>query len=126
MALAIDERETSRLLITALTYGRKQSWTDKGIYESRNAGRSWTRLANAPGIVVMQLPTHFSDAVEAMADRGNLEQPFLAISRNTPSPSAHLTGTQLLILILTGSLAGLVLIDRRDWMIRGEKQYEAI
>lgn len=125
-ALAVDEQETGHLLLTTLTYGRKQSWTDKGIYESRDAGRSWTRLANAPGIVVMQLPTHFSDPVEAMEGRGNQDQPVLAIPRGAAPPSARLTGTQLLILILTGSLAGLVLIDRRDWIIEGRKQYKPI
>jgi hypothetical protein len=125
-ALAKDERETNHMLITALTYDRKQSWVDKGIYESRDAGRNWTRLANAPGIMVMQLPTHFSDAVEATVSGENLDQPLLAISRSVTSPSALLTGRQLLILILTGSLAGLVLIDQRDWIIQGRKRYKAI
>lgn len=116
-ALAADEQEESQLFVAAAVYDQDRRWGDKGIYASSDAGRHWTRLAGNNGLVVMQLPEkQLSDEVSTNRGPDVLDTPYLA----TPfsDHSQPFNGTQVLIMLLAGSLAGLTLTDRADWTAR--------
>ena len=118
-ALAADEQKENQFFVAVAVYRQDRRWGDKAIYASNDAGRHWTRLAGKNRLVVLQLPEEqLSDEVSTDRRPEVLDKPNRAIPFSGAGDSAPLTGAQLLIMILTGSLAGLTLTDRADWIAR--------
>lgn len=112
-ALAASNPEANRLYVAAAVCNQGRRWGDKGIYTSSDAGRHWTRLADKNGLVVMQLPQEQpADEVSTDGDLQVLDKPYPAIPFG--GHSQPLNGTQVFIMMLAGSLAGLTLVDRTD------------
>lgn len=118
-ALAIDEQEGADHVVAAIAYGAGSRLTGGGIYESRNGGYSWVRLADSDSLVT-----------QLLIDRGDI----YAVTANglvrygepinlTPASIlpglrslANPSGVQVLILVLTGALAGLALVGQVEWL----------
>ncbi len=116
-ALAAGNPGANQLYVAAAVYDQGRRWGDKGIFASNDGGRHWTRLADKNGLVVMQLPQE-QPADEVSTDRALqvLNKPYPAIPFG--GHSQPLNGTQVFIMMLAGSLAGLTLVDRTDGSTR--------
>ena len=128
-ALAVDEQDPNHV-VAATAYGLGGSAVQLvpwGIYESRDAGRRWTKLAEADE-VVLQLTIHRGviSAVKAngLARYGEPIRPAPAIPLPNLRALAHPSGIQVLVLILTVGLAGLTLVVRKEWVL--SKKAEAV
>ena len=118
-ALAVDSKGAGNVVAGA-AYGIGSHLAGAGIYQSRDAGETWTRVADIDGIVT-QLKVD-QGIIYAGTSRGlvrygpsaGLSAPALALSGlgSLVNPSAG----QVLILVLTVALAGLILIGRLDWL----------
>jgi hypothetical protein len=125
-ALTVDEQNPNHV-VTATAYGVGGQLVPWGIFESQDAGRSWTKLAEADA-VVMQLAINQGviSAVKAngLARYGEPIRPAPVISIPNFRSLAHPSGIQVLVLFLTVSLAGLALLGRTDWVL--SKQAQAV
>lgn len=96
------------------------------IYDSPTAGQSWTKLADTPTVVSS---LHLSSGeVYAATDQGLIQvrQPVNGTATSPLDSLANPSGGQILILMLTVSLAGLSLIGRIEWIFhRPEAQSTA-
>jgi photosystem II stability/assembly factor-like uncharacterized protein len=119
-ALVVDERDAKHL-VAATAYGIGSHFAPAAIYESHNAGQQWVKLAEVDSLV-HELTINDGIILAATAD-GLLHygEPVktapaakLASLRSLAKP----TGIQVLILVLTISLAGLALVGRIEWMVR--------
>jgi photosystem II stability/assembly factor-like uncharacterized protein len=124
-ALAINEQDSNHV-VAATAYGVGRQLVPWGIYESRDAGHSWTKLAEADALV-MQL-TIQQGVISAVKSNGltryrEPSRPIPAIPLNLRS-LANPSGIQMLVLFLTVSLAGLTLLGRTDWVL--SKQAQAV
>jgi photosystem II stability/assembly factor-like uncharacterized protein len=122
-ALAVDE-EDSNHIVAATAYGVGEvavQLVPWGIYESHDAGRSWTQLAGADEVVT-QLTINQGVISAAMANGlaryGEPVRPAPAIAFPDLCSLTSPNGIQVLILILTIGLAGLALVGRIEWMRR--------
>jgi photosystem II stability/assembly factor-like uncharacterized protein len=117
--LTVDEQDSQHLVV-ATAYGLGSHLAAAGIYESQDAGQQWAKLANLDELV-----THLTfnkGAIYAATAKGLIRygKPIEAAAvipsldlRSLANP----TITQVLILILTLTLAGLVLMGRREgWL----------
>jgi photosystem II stability/assembly factor-like uncharacterized protein len=125
-AVAVDQQNPYRV-VAAAAYGVGSQITNESIYESRDAGYTWRRLAGTNSLVT-QLTAN--QGVVYAATAGGL-----ARYGQTPAPTAeswflaarslaHPSGVQILVLALTAILAGLVLIGRLEW-IAGRRTHTA-
>jgi ligand-binding sensor domain-containing protein len=134
-ALAVDEND-SRHVMAAVSYGAGNRLAPGGVYESVDGGYSWTRLADADGVVT-QLALRREAVVAAteagLARYGVPIQPSqitalptvrsggmlasLPQGQNLLERLSHPSGAQVLILALTIALSGLVLVGRVEWVL---------
>jgi photosystem II stability/assembly factor-like uncharacterized protein len=122
-ALAVDEEDPNRV-VASMAYGVGGQLVPWGIYESQDAGRSWTKLAEADA-VVMQLTINQGviSAVKAngLARYGEPIRPTPVISLPNFYSLTNPSGIQVLILILTIGLAGLALVGQAEWVLRRDQ-----
>ena len=124
-ALTVDEQNPNHV-VTATAYGVGRQLVPWGIFESHDAGRSWTKLAEADALV-MQITIH-QGVISAVKSSGLARYqepsrpipaiPILLNLRSLANPS----GIQVLVLFLTVSLAGFALLGRTDWVLREKAQ----
>ena len=119
-ALAVDDLDPQRVVV-ATAYGLGSQIAPAGLYESRSAGNSWTRLTSLDELVTDL--TLDRDAVNATTASGlvrygrAVETP-PALSGLDLQPLAEPTISQVAIMALTVLLAGLILLGRTDWLLR--------
>ncbi len=123
-ALAVDE-EDPKHIVAATAYGVGRQLVPWGIFESRDVGRSWTKLAEADA-VVMQLTIH-QGVISAVKANGLARyrepiRPAPVISLPSLHSLANPSGIQVLVLILTVGLAGLALLGRTEWVLSKKAQ----
>lgn len=118
-ALAVDEQNPGHVVAAAI-YRVGDEFTSGSVYESRDAGSSWRKLADANGMIT-QLTV--SQGVIHMATFSGLVryaepvEPASDILGPALSLLNHPSGIQVLILLLTAGLAGLALVGRREWVL---------
>jgi photosystem II stability/assembly factor-like uncharacterized protein len=119
-ALAVDE-EAPNHVVVATAYGVGGQLVPWGIFESWNAGHSWTKLAEADA-VVMQLTIN-KGVISAVKSNGLARYwepikraPIISFPnlRSLANPS----GIQVLVLVLTVGAAGLALVGQAEWVLR--------
>jgi len=122
-ALAVDE-EAPNHVVVATAYGVGGQLVPWGIFESWNAGHSWTKLAEADA-VVMQLTINKGviSAVKSngLARYGEPISPAPVISLPNFRSLTHPSGIQVLVLILTVGLAGMALVGQTKWVLRRDQ-----
>lgn len=120
-AVAVDRRDAGRV-IAATAYGLGGRLAPGSVYETWNAGETWNKLADSAALVT-QL-TLEDNAVYAATSQGLVQYGRQAAG---PEPVGGLSGLQSLtspsslqVLILVGTviLAGLILVGRREWLAR--------
>lgn len=122
-ALAVDE-EAPNHVVAATAYGMGGQLVPWGIFESWNAGHSWTKLAEADA-VVMQLTIN-KGVISAVKSNGLARyrepvKPAPFISLPDLRPLANPSSVQVLVLILTVGLAGLALVGQTKWVLRHDQ-----
>lgn len=120
-ALAVDDQDPQRVVV-ATAYGLGSQIAPAGLYESRSAGNSWTRLTGLDELVTgLSLDR---DAINATTASGlvrygrAVEAPVTARPGLDLQPLAEPTVSQVAIMVLTVLLAGLVLLGRIEWLLR--------
>lgn len=122
-ALALDEDNPQRV-VAATAYGVGNRFVSRGIYESWDWGDTWAKLTEVEDVVT-QLSVNQNVIYGATANglaryrAPDSEDPAVALP--DLSLLANPSGAQVLILILTAALAGLVLIGRGEWVF-GRRQ----
>lgn len=117
-ALTVDESNSNHV-IAATAYGLGSQLARGGIYESTNAGLDWTKLAEADGVVKhlsINQGVVYAATANGLARYGEPSTASRVFSLPDLRPLADPTGLQVLILVLTIALAGLVLIGRSEWV----------
>jgi photosystem II stability/assembly factor-like uncharacterized protein len=117
-AVAVDQQNPYRV-VAAAAYGVGSQITNEGVYESRDAGYTWRRLAGTDSLVA-QLHANRGLIYAATASglvrygqpAGSAPDSWLLAARSLTHPS----GIQVLVLALTAILAGLALIGRLEWI----------
>lgn len=120
-ALVVDKQDPLQVM-AATAYGLGSHLAPGGIYESKNAGRSWTKLTDLEDIITgLSFP---DGAIYAATAHGleYYEKPIEAPAAPAYSVAElrllpRLMGTQLLILALTVAIAGLILVGRTEWLL---------
>jgi photosystem II stability/assembly factor-like uncharacterized protein len=124
IALTVDE-QVSNHVVAATAYGVGRQLVPWGIYESRDAGRSWTKLAEVDAVVTqITINQGIVSAVKANGLTRYREpiRPAPAIPLPNLRSLANPSGTQVLVLILTVGLAGLALVGRTEWVLSKKAQ----
>jgi photosystem II stability/assembly factor-like uncharacterized protein len=120
VALAVDEHNSNHV-VAATAYGIGSDLARGAIYESTNAGRNWTKLANASGLVVgltFNQGMVYAATATGLARYGKPTQSGSTIGLPDLRPLSNPTGVQVLILVLTIALGGLALLGRPEWVVR--------
>jgi len=118
-ALAVDEEQPGHL-VAAVAYGLGNQFAPGDVYESRDAGQSWTSLGRSQALVSQLVAGQgvvYAAGPGGLARYGNAIGPSALIRprwRSLASPN----GLQVLILALTLALAGLALMGRTGWLIQ--------
>jgi hypothetical protein len=123
-ALAVDEQDSSHV-VAATAYGLGRQLVPWGIYESHDAGRRWTKLAEADGVVMrLTINKGVISAIKAngLARYGEAIRPAPTITLPSLRSLSNPSGTQILVLILTVGLAGLALVGRTEWVLSRKTQ----
>jgi photosystem II stability/assembly factor-like uncharacterized protein len=123
-ALAVDEQDSNHV-VAATAYGVGRQLVPWGIYESRDAGRSWARLAEADAVVTqLTINQGVISAVKAngLARYREPIRPGPAIPFPNLRSLANPSGIQVLVLTLTVGAAGLALVGRTEWVLREKAQ----
>jgi photosystem II stability/assembly factor-like uncharacterized protein len=121
-ALTVDEQNPERVVV-ATAYGLGSQLAGGGVYESLNGGDTWSKLGEAENVV--DKLTLNGQAIYAATSRGlaRYGQPVEITSPVVPIPAleplANPNGLQVAILILTVIMAGLALVGRTEWLLRG-------
>ena len=118
VALAVDEQNSNHV-VAATAYGIGSDLARGAIYESTNAGRTWAKLADANGLVVgltFNQGMVYAATANGLARYGKPAQTGTAVALPDLRPLANPTGVQVLILVLTIALGGLVLLGRTEWV----------
>lgn len=115
-ALAVAEQEPDHLIV-ATAYGLGSRLGPGSLFESTDGGRSWAKLAGLEQVVTQ---LSFEQGAAYAATAGGLKQygqppvrPVADLANLT-----HPSGVQLLILVLTVSLAALILVGQTGWVWR--------
>jgi photosystem II stability/assembly factor-like uncharacterized protein len=118
-ALAVDEQDSNHL-VAATAYGVGSQLAPGSVYESRNAGSGWAKLADTDGLVnqlILDQGVIYAATTTGLAQYGELNKPG-PIKRLPPLHSlTNPTGIQMLILILTVGLASLALLSPIEWIL---------
>ena len=117
-ALAVDEQDSNRVAV-ATAYGVGSRLARGGVYESADAGLNWTKLAEADGVVInltLNQGVVYAATANGLARYGEPMAASQSVSLPNLRPLADPSGMQVLILILTVGLAGLVLLGRKEWV----------
>jgi hypothetical protein len=117
-ALAMDESSPWRV-VAAIAYGVGSQLVPEGVYESTDAGDSWTKVAEADGLVSQLIVNQgiiLSVMGNGLARYGKQVETGSVILSRALSLLTHPTVRQVLILILTVGLAGLILGGRVEWL----------
>jgi photosystem II stability/assembly factor-like uncharacterized protein len=117
-ALTVDDHNPNHV-IAATAYGVGSQLARGGIYETSNAGLEWTKLGEANGVVkslMLNQGVVYAGTANGLTRYAESATSAPIISVPDLSPLANPTGVQVLILVLTAGLAGLVLIGRKEWM----------
>jgi photosystem II stability/assembly factor-like uncharacterized protein len=117
-ALAVDEQDSNRVVV-ATAYGVGSRLARGGVYESTDAGLNWTKLAEADGVVINLILNQgvvYAATASGLARYGEPTSASPTVSLPNLRPLANPSGMQVLILILTVGLAGLVLLGRKEWV----------
>ncbi len=120
VALAVDDHNSNHV-VAATAYGIGSELARGAIYESTNAGRNWTKLADASGVVASLTFNQgmvYAATATGLARYGKSTQAAPAIALPDLRPLANPTGVQVLILVLTVTLGGLALLGRPEWVGR--------
>jgi photosystem II stability/assembly factor-like uncharacterized protein len=120
VALAVDEHNSNHV-VAATAYGIGSDLARGAIYESTNAGRNWTKLADASGLVVgltFNQGMVYAATAAGLARYGKPTQAASAVALPDLRPLTNPTGVQVLILVLTIALGGLALLGRPEWVGR--------
>jgi carbohydrate-binding DOMON domain-containing protein len=122
-ALTIDEANPQHLAL-ATAYGVGSEVAGGSVYESTDAGQSWTKLADTPTVV--NTLNISGGGVYAATEQGLVQyrEPTIGTASsplNRLRSLADPSGIQVLILALTIILAGLILIGRIEWVL-GRKE----
>jgi photosystem II stability/assembly factor-like uncharacterized protein len=122
-ALTIDEQNPEHLVV-ATAYGLGSQLASGGIYESQNAGHTWTKLGEAEGIVrhlTLDQGAIYAATGNGLLRYGQLEEQTPGLLFPELRPLADPSGVQLLILLLTVVLAALALLGPTEWLLgRGQ------
>jgi photosystem II stability/assembly factor-like uncharacterized protein len=119
-SLAVDEQNEDHV-VAATAYGLGGRLVGGIVYESWNAGQAWSKVAESDSVIT-QLSVD-SSAIYVASAAGlarygkQVGQPPQAFAWSNWVTLTNPTGVQVLILVLTISLAGLVLTWRRDWLV---------
>ncbi|MEW5959875.1 MAG: hypothetical protein AB1801_19305 [Chloroflexota bacterium] len=122
-ALAVDDQDPHHVM-AATAYGLGKRLAGSGIYESSNGGKQWTKLADVEELIT---DLTFNDgAIYAATNKGlkrygEPESPEMDVLWGNLRSLTHPTGIQLLVLTLSISLAGVILLGpvERMWPRRG-------
>jgi photosystem II stability/assembly factor-like uncharacterized protein len=115
-ALAVDEKDPEHVA-AATAYGLGKHLAGGGIFESRDAGRTWTQLAEIDELVTklsFNKGVLHAGSADGLVRYGKPIEPELPLFSRLSS-LAQLSGIQVLILTATVGLVSLVLADRKEW-----------
>lgn len=117
--LVVDEQNPKHVAV-ATAYGLGSKLAGGGIYESNDAGSTWTKLGDTAG-VVRQLTFNqgaiYAATAEGLTQYGQPAEPAPVASFPALRPLLTPNGVQILILMLTIVLAGLALIGPAEWVL---------
>jgi photosystem II stability/assembly factor-like uncharacterized protein len=119
-ALTINKQDANHVAIST-AYQVNDRLVGGSIYETRDAGQNWIKVADANGVVT-QLAID-NNVIYAAAPEGLVRYREPAQS-NVWQPLTdlvallHLNGAQILVLLLTMGLAGLILWGRTEWLLK--------
>ena len=115
-ALAVDEQDPDHLIV-ATAYGLGSRLAPGSLFKSADGGLNWTKVADLEQVVSQlsfEQGATYATTVEGLKQYGRPPTRPVADLANLTHPS----GVQLLILILTISLAALILVGRTEWVRR--------
>jgi photosystem II stability/assembly factor-like uncharacterized protein len=126
-SLTIDEANPNHLVL-ATAYSVGSEVAGGSIYESTDAGQNWTRLSDTPEVVTGLNIS--ADGIYGTTVQGLVQYREPTISTEAGPLSAlngliNPSGTQILILVLTLILAGLILIGRVEWLFGRKATHQA-
>jgi photosystem II stability/assembly factor-like uncharacterized protein len=118
-AVAVDPQAAGNV-VAATAYGIGSRLVGAGIYQSHDAGETWTKVADTEGIVT-QLKVDqgmiYAGTSRGLARYGQSAGPAAsALALPSLVSLANPTAGQVLIMVLTLALAGLILVGRLDWL----------
>ena len=122
-AIAVDENEAGHLAV-ATAYGLGSQLAPGSVYESYDAGSSWTKIRDLDSLVsrlTLNEQTVHAATPTGLERYGAPAQPTLSAQPKSLPPVQSLakpSGTQLLVLALTVGLAGLMLVGRLEWLLK--------
>ena len=118
-ALVVDEHDAQHV-VAATAYGLGRGLAGGSIYESQDAGESWVRLANTESVVTQLSIEHgivYAASTAGLVRYGQQPRGTVpGISLPSPGSLVNPSGTKMLILVFTISLAGLALVGRTEWV----------
>jgi photosystem II stability/assembly factor-like uncharacterized protein len=124
-ALTVAEQDSQHLVV-ATAYGLGSHLAAAGIYESKDAGQQWVKLANLDELVThltFNKGAIYAATAKGLTHYGELLEPAPALTRLRLNQLANPTITQGLILTVTLIMAGLVLVGRRGSFLRSGGEY---
>ena len=122
-ALAVDENNASHLT-AATAYGIGSQLAPGSVYESYDAGSSWTKIRDLDSLVsrlTLKEQTVHAATPAGLERYGAPAEPAVSARPKSLPPVQSLakpSGTQLLVLALTVGLAALMLVGRLEWLLR--------
>jgi photosystem II stability/assembly factor-like uncharacterized protein len=122
-AIAVDETNASHLTI-ATAYGLGSQLAPGSVYESYDAGSSWTKIRDLTSLVnhlTLNEQTVHAATPSGLERYGAPAEPTMSARPKSLPPMQSLakpSGTQLLVLVLTVGLAGLMLVGRLEWLLK--------
>ncbi len=120
VALAVDEHNASHI-VAATAYGIGNQLAPGAIYDSTNAGRTWTWLADTNGVVASLTFNQgmvYAASAAGLARYGKpVQTTGSAVALPDLRPLANPTGAQVLILVLAIALGGLALLGWPGWVL---------
>lgn len=126
-AITIDKNDPAHLAL-ATAYNVGSEIAGGSLYESTDAGQSWTKLSDTPNAVNSLTISGGGLYGATSAGLVQYREPTAAAVSGPLSNLGNLTnpsGTQLLILVLTIILAGIILIGRIDWLFGRKETQQA-
>lgn len=126
--LMVDEQDSQHLVV-ATAYGLGSHLTAAGIYESKDAGQQWVKLANLDELatrLTFNKGVVYAATAKGLIHYGKPIETAPTLTRSHLNQLASPTLIQGLILIVTLTMAGLVLVSRRGLFLRVAHEYAHI